>query len=288
MVKKNTKRLAFSKKWLNRYILQLVNEDTFEERFSLRLTRLNVFVWVSLTAIVLIVLTTVLIAFTPIREYIPGYSSQALERQDADLYFKSDSLQQLLSYQSEYVSNIQKVLIGDLEFEQVSPDSIMIDVPQIEEQDFATSRADSLLREAVRKEDKYNLFLSTTTNTTFVLFPPAQGPISDGYDAKEKHYAVDINIPINTPVKAAADGRVILTEWSVETGYVILLKHSNNLITVYKHNGKLTKSQGDLVRSGEVIAVSGNTGTLTTGPHLHFELWNDGYPVDPKAFIDFE
>lgn len=288
MVKKNTKRLAFSKKWLNRYILQLVNEDTFEERFSLRLTRLNVFVWVSLTAIVLIVLTTVLIAFTPIREYIPGYSSQALERQAADLYFKSDSLQQLLSYQSEYVSNIQKVLIGDLEFEQVSPDSIMIDVPQIEEQDFATSRADSLLREAVRKEDKYNLFLSTTTNTTFVLFPPAQGPISDGYDAKEKHYAVDINIPINTPVKAAADGRVILTEWSVETGYVILLKHSNNLITVYKHNGKLTKSQGDLVRSGEVIAVSGNTGTLTTGPHLHFELWNDGYPVDPKAFIDFE
>ena len=288
MVKKNTKRLAFSKKWLNRYILQLVNEDTFEERFSLRLTRLNVFVWVSLTAIVLIVLTTVLIAFTPIREYIPGYSSQALERQAADLYFKSDSLQQLLSYQSEYVSNIQKVLIGDLEFEQVSPDSIMIDVPQIEEQDFTTSRADSLLREAVRKEDKYNLFLSTTTNTTFVLFPPAQGPISDGYDAKEKHYAVDINIPINTPVKAAADGRVILTEWSVETGYVILLKHSNNLITVYKHNGKLTKSQGDLVRSGEVIAVSGNTGTLTTGLHLHFELWNDGYPVDPKAFIDFE
>ena len=252
------------------------------------MTRLNVFVWVSLTAIVLIVLTTVLIAFTPIREYIPGYSSQALERQAADLYFKSDSLQQLLSYQSEYVSNIQKVLIGDLEFEQVSPDSIMIDVPQIEEQDFTTSRADSLLREAVRKEDKYNLFLSTTTNTTFVLFPPAQGPISDGYDAKEKHYAVDINIPINTPVKAAADGRVILTEWSVETGYVILLKHSNNLITVYKHNGKLTKSQGDLVRSGEVIAVSGNTGTLTTGPHLHFELWNDGYPVDPKAFIDFE
>ena len=288
MAKKNTKRLAFSKKWLNRYILQLVNEDTFEERFSLRLTRLNVFVWVSLTAIVLIVLTTVLIAFTPIREYIPGYSSQALERQAADLYFKSDSLQQLLSYQSEYVSNIQKVLIGDLEFEQVSPDSLMIDVPQIEEQDFTTSRADSLLREAVRKEDKYNLFLSTTTNTTFVLFPPAQGPISDGYDAKEKHYAVDINIPINTPVKAAADGRVILTEWSVETGYVILLKHSNNLITVYKHNGKLTKSQGDLVRSGEVIAVSGNTGTLTTGPHLHFELWNDGYPVDPKAFIDFE
>ncbi len=288
MVKKNTKRLAFSKKWLNRYILQLVNEDTFEERFSLRLTGLNVFVWVSLTAIVLIVLTTVLIAFTPIREYIPGYSSQALERQAADLYFKSDSLQQLLSYQSEYVSNIQKVLIGDLEFEQVSPDSIMIDVPQIKEQDFTTSRADSLLREAVRKEDKYNLFLSTTTNTTFVLFPPAQGPISDGYDAKEKHYAVDINIPINTPVKAAADGRVILTEWSVETGYVILLKHSNNLITVYKHNGKLTKSQGDLVRSGEVIAVSGNTGTLTTGPHLHFELWNDGYPVDPKAFIDFE
>ena len=288
MAKKLVKGWRLPEKWLNNYILQFVNADTFEKKFSLRLTRLNVFVWASLCAIVLIFLTTILIAFTPIREYIPGYSSQELERRASELYFKSDSLQQLVGYQTEYIANIQKVLTGDLKFEQADPDNTSADVSGLSAGDLAPSQADSMLRETVRKEDKYNLFLSAKSGSNFVLFPPAQGPISADFNLKEKHFAVDVNVPINTPIKAAADGRVILTEWSVETGYVVLVEHSNNLLTVYKHNTKLTKSQGDIVKAGEVIAISGNTGTLTTGPHLHFELWNNGYPVDPKTFIDFE
>ena len=288
MAKKLVKGWRLPEKWLNNYILQFVNADTFEEKFSLRLTRLNVFVWASLCAIVLIFLTTILIAFTPIREYIPGYSSQELERRASELYFKSDSLQQLVGYQTEYIANIQKVLTGDLKFEQADPDNTSADVSGLSAGDLAPSQADSMLRETVRKEDKYNLFLSAKSGSNFVLFPPAQGPISADFNLKEKHFAVDVNVPINTPIKAAADGRVILTEWSVETGYVVLVEHSNNLLTVYKHNTKLTKSQGDIVKAGEVIAISGNTGTLTTGPHIHFELWNNGYPVDPKTFIDFE
>ena len=288
MAKKLVKGWRLPEKWLNNYILQFVNADTFEEKFSLRLTRLNVFVWASLSAIVLIFLTTILIAFTPIREYIPGYSSQELERRASELYFKSDSLQQLVGYQTEYIANIQKVLTGDLKFEQADPDNTSADVSGLSAGDLAPSQADSMLRETVRKEDKYNLFLSAKSGSNFVLFPPAHGPISADFNLKEKHFAVDVNVPINTPIKAAADGRVILTEWSVETGYVVLVEHSNNLLTVYKHNTKLTKSQGDIVKAGEVIAISGNTGTLTTGPHLHFELWNNGYPVDPKTFIDFE
>ena len=288
MAKKLVKGWRLPEKWLNNYILQFVNADTFEEKFSLRLTRLNVFVWASLSAIVLIFLTTILIAFTPIREYIPGYSSQELERRASELYFKTDSLQQLVGYQTEYIANIQKVLTGDLKFEQANPDNTSTDVSYLSAGDLAPSQADSMLRETVRKEDKYNLFLSAKSGSNFVLFPPAQGPISADLNLKEKHFAVDVNVPINTPIKAAADGRVILTEWSVETGYVVLVEHSNNLLTVYKHNTKLTKSQGDIVKAGEVIAISGNTGTLTTGPHLHFELWNNGYPVDPKTFIDFE
>jgi murein DD-endopeptidase MepM/ murein hydrolase activator NlpD len=290
MAKNKRRGWRLPKKWLNNYLLQIVNADTFEEQFKLRLTRLNVFVWISLSAIILVGLTSTLIAFTPIREYIPGYSSQELERKASELYFKSDSLQQLVSYQTEYIANIQKVLIGDLEFKQADPESLPIEITEIDPEDLAPSQADSLLRETVRKEDKYNLFLTATatSGSNFVLFPPAQGPISDDFDLNKKHFAVDINIPINTPVKAAADGRVILTEWSVETGYVILIEHSNNLLSIYKHNRKLTKSQGDIVKAGEVVAISGNTGTLTTGPHLHFELWNNGFPVDPKTFIDFE
>jgi len=144
------------------------------------------------------------------------------------------------------------------------------------------------MRERVDKEDKYRLVESATSKVNFVLFPPASGAISEGYNIDEKHFAVDIVLTKDTPIKATADGTVILAEWTTQTGYVVIIDHGNGLISAYKHNASLTKSQGDLVKSGEVIAISGNTGELTTGPHLHFELWNDGYPIDPTTFIDFK
>ena len=150
------------------------------------------------------------------------------------------------------------------------------------------SREHSLLREKVNKEDKYNLFESATSKVSFVLFPPVKGTISEGYNSQNKHYAVDIVVVEDTPVKATADGTVILAEWTTQTGYVTIIEHGNGLLSVYKHNASLTKHQGDLVKTGEVIAISGNTGELTTGPHLHFELWSNGYPIDPTTFIDFE
>ena len=121
-----------------------------------------------------------------------------------------------------------------------------------------------------------------------MLFPPVSGTISEPYNLEEKHYAVDVVVAKDTPVKATADGIVIFSEWTVSTGYVIILEHSYGLISVYKHNAELSKSQGDLVKAGEVIAIAGNTGELSTGPHLHFELWNDGYPINPTNFIDFK
>ena len=121
-----------------------------------------------------------------------------------------------------------------------------------------------------------------------MLFPPVNGQISEPYNTEQKHYAVDIVVAKNTPVKATADGTVIFAEWTAQTGFVILIEHSYGLLSVYKHNATLTKTQGDLVRAGEVIATSGNTGDLTTGPHLHFELWSDGYAVNPTNFIDFK
>ena len=124
--------------------------------------------------------------------------------------------------------------------------------------------------------------------TNFVLFTPVNGEISEEYNAENKHYAVDIVVAKNTPVKATADGTVIFAEWTVETGFVVLIEHSYGLISVYKHNATLTKEQGDFVKAGEVIATSGNTGDLSTGPHLHFELWSDGYSVNPTNFIDFK
>lgn len=285
--KKKDKR--FARKLLHKYRLVVLNEDTFEERFAIKLTRLNVFVIVMLSAIILIAGTTFLIAFTSLREFIPGYSSAKLKRQATELNFKTDSLQQVIALNEQYYASIKRVLTGDVKTVQFNRDSIIAaagnDVAAIK---VAATKEDSLLREKVDKEDKYNLFEKNVSGSNYVLFPPVNGTISEAYDLKTKHYAVDIVVAKNTPVKATADGTVIFAEWTAETGYVMIIEHSQELISVYKHNASLTKQQGDLVKSGEVIAMAGNTGEFTTGPHLHFELWSKGYPINPTNFIDFK
>lgn len=285
---KKTKK-KFAKKLLHKYRMVVLNEDTFEERFSFRLTRLNVFVAVGLSAIFLIAATTVLIAFTPLREYIPGYSSADLKEKAANLAYVSDSLQNVIRLNDQYLSSIKDALTGEFDPEQLNRDSILsTPITEQEYQEINRIKADSLLREEVAQEDKYNILPTATDNINFSLFPPVKGTISDPYSIEDKHYAVDIVTARNSPVKSVADGRVIFAEWTAETGYVIIIEHSYGLLSAYKHNASLTKSQGDMVRAGEVIATAGNTGELTTGPHVHFELWNEGNPVDPSEYIDFD
>jgi murein DD-endopeptidase MepM/ murein hydrolase activator NlpD len=188
-----------------------------------------------------------------------------------------------------YFESIKKVLTGDVKTVDFNKDSIIEAVNKdLNDINLTPSKEDSLLREKVDKEDKYNLFESAISASNFVLFPPVNGTISEEYNVKDKHYAVDIVVAKDTPVKATADGTVIFAEWTAETGYVVIIEHTYELISVYKHNASITKQQGDLVKAGEVIAMAGNTGQFTTGPHLHFELWNRGYPVNPTNFIDFK
>lgn len=279
----------FAKKLLHKYRLVILNEDTFEERFAIKLTRLNVFVIVSLSSILLVAGTIFLIAFTPLREYIPGYSSSKLKRQATELSFKTDSLRQVIEINDKYFASIKRVLTGDVAAVEFNKDSILDAFNEDPGKlTVLPTKQDSILREKVDKEDKYNFFESAISASNFVLFPPVNGNISEGYNVKEKHYAVDIIVAKNTPVKATADGTVIFAEWTAETGYVVIIEHSYELISVYKHNASLTKEQGDIVKAGEVIAISGNTGEFTTGPHLHFELWSKGYPINPTNFIDFK
>lgn len=288
MEKKTKKRKEIKRKLLHKYRLVILNESTFEEKISFKLSRLNVFVTGTLTIIGLIAFTTLLIAFTPLREYIPGYSSTALKRQATELTFKTDSLVNALNYTNRYLENIRMVLRGDIETVQINPDSISeslkIDAAQL---DLSPVREDSLLRAQVALEDKYNLFEQPTFDGSILLFPPLLGTISQDYDPNIKHFAVDIVAPRDTPVKSVAYGTVIFSEWTAATGYVVIVEHKEGLISAYKHNGSLIKEQGSVVRAGEVIATVGNTGELTTGPHLHFELWKDRTPVNPLNYFDF-
>lgn len=287
MAEKTKNKKKFKKKLLHKYRLVVLNEDTFEERYAIKLNRLNVFVLTALSAIILVGFTTIFIAYTPLREYIPGYSSTSLKKKATALTYKVDSLQQQLYFNSQYYASIKKVLTGDVTELEFNKDSIL-EAAKLEDIDVVyRNKEDSLLREKADAEDKYNLFDADTDGSNFILFPPVNGTISENYNIEEKHFAVDIVVPETTPVKATADGTVIFAEWTVDTGYVIILEHTNELISIYKHNGSITKEQGDLVKTGEVIALSGNTGALTTGPHLHFELWSKGYPINPTNFIDF-
>jgi len=289
MKQSNKNKKKFAKKLLHKYRLVVLNEDTFEERLSFKLTKLNVFVVVTLSAIILIAGTTFLIAFTGLREYIPGYSSAALKKQATELAFKTDSLQTALVLNNQYYASIRKVLSGDLEPANLNKDSLPKTIPgEPVMLDLSPSKADSLLRDEVAQEDKYNVLESAGSAMNFALFPPVKGPISEKYKLKSKHYAVDVVVAKNAPVKAVADGRVIFAEWSAGTGYVIIVEHDFGMTSVYKHNSSLTKEQGDFVRSGEVIATAGSTGELSTGPHLHFELWKEGNPVNPTDYIDFD
>ena len=285
---KNKKKRKLKQKLTDKYRLVILNEDTFQERFSLKLSRLNVFVFSGVFSILLIVLTTLLIAFTGIREYIPGYSSTALKKKATRLTYEADSLKNRLAIIESYTKALKPVLTGDIEPEKIDSITTEMQTIVVDETKLQATKQDSLFREKIDNKDLFPLYEGGENRIKNVFFSPLTGTISQPFDLNEKHYAIDIVAQTGTPVKAVADGTVILAEWTAETGYVITIQHSNEFISVYKHNGTLLKEQGDVVKSGEAIASVGSTGELTTGPHLHFELWNNGFPVNPTNYIDFQ
>ncbi len=485
MVKEKKNKLK--SKLTKKFRLVVLNEDSFEERFSFKLTRLNVFVLSGIFSVLLIAMTVLLIAFTPIKEYIPGFSSTELKRQATTLFYKTDSLQQQIKTLKKFTEAIRPILIGedkevgvalfekkkteikeieiripanndsikevvesirgqidstfksqflkekellekaykedqkilisenkteldkinethtvaleaqmgrvedlklklalkdknisDLEKQMALKDienkhniqllskdnrksvlkgklasekvrkevrdilkqeyrqkernleekhrdemlklsqslyakEAMIDslsfqivasqqkkvgeihneipfkeVDSADVQLMVRSKKDSIFREGVEREDRFSLFDFETDKVDVVFFAPVKGIITEEYNVKEKHYAVDVAVTKGTAVKAIADGTVIFAEWTAETGYVIIIEHTNKYLSVYKHNEIIYRKQGDLVKSGEVMSIAGSSGEYSTGPHLHFEMWYKGYPVNPVNFIEFE
>ena len=278
-------------KLTNKYRLVILNEDTFEERFSFKLSRLDVYVFGSIFAFILIILTSILIAYTPLREYVPGYSSTALRQKATNISNELDSLRNIAYINNSKLDAMMSVIKGEENasnyyqkvdsLQQINLDSVFQGVVY-------GSKADSIFRQEIDNLDQYNVNTNQTNQISMVLFSPVTGTITNVFNSEEDHFAIDIAVKKNAPIKAIADGTVIFSEWSVDTGFVIILDHGSNLLSVYKHNSQLFKKQGELVKSGEVIASAGSTGELSTATHLHFELWYNGYPIDPTNFMDFE
>jgi murein DD-endopeptidase MepM/ murein hydrolase activator NlpD len=282
------KRQQLLKKLYTKRRLVILNEDSFEETFSLKLNLMNVFVVGSVGAIFIIFVTTYIIAFTPLREYIPGYASSKLKQEALEMAIKSDSLEQSVKINNAYITSIKKVLTGDLEYAKLNKDSIKALGPEgIDEASIVPTENEKKLRDQVIKEDKFNVFDSAQPKVGFVLFAPVQGTIIEKYSPKNKHLAVTVALGKNTPIKSIGAGTIIFSDWTPSSGYVVIIRHKDDILSVYKNAASVTKSQGNIVKSGEVIALAGTSIPQKTNATLRFELWKDGFPIDPTQFINF-
>ena len=288
-MKNEKQNKTFLKRIFNDYKVVVSSEDTFEEKLSFKANKINAFIIMLLYSIILIAFTISIVFFTQLREMVPGYSSSDLLNRAIYLTKKTDSLEQQIALNNKFYKSIEDVLSGNVD-EFISRDELSIDSNLINPDIFTISPnlQDSILRQYVENEDKFNLTNNELIIENKMFFSPIKGEITQSFNFNENHFAVDIAADIGTPVKSVLDGKIIFSEWSLETGYVVVIDHGENIISVYKHNSKILKEQNNFVQAGEVIAYSGNQGNLSTGPHLHFELWKNGTPIDPEPLLNFK
>ena len=279
-------REKYWSKLFHKYRFVIMKDSSFEEKLSVKLTRINVIAFLATLVFLCFFSTMLLIAYTPLSEYVPGKSSIEVQKSLIELNIKSDSLEAILVSRSIYLENINKIINGE---ELVTPENYAeITNTQIPIS-FEKSKEDSLFRVKVEAEDKSSIYKKDkpNNNTTLMFFTPITGLISDGYNNKTKHFGIDLVAKEKSRISSVLEGTVVISHWAYETGYVIGVQHKNDYLSFYKHNSVLLKSVGDYVNAGDHIAIIGNSGELSSGPHLHFELWHKGIPVNPENYISF-
>ena len=287
---KGQKSGKFMQRMRNEYRLVISTTDTFQEKWGIRLTRLNVLVALGAFFLIILALSWVVISFTPIREFMPGTTNTSISQQVVGNALRADSLHREVELWSNYLSNLRTIFRGEApeSYTIASSDTV---AAQREEERPALSVEDSLLRAHMEQDLKLSLTPGKGKDELSAilrnLYPPARGQVSNGFDASTRHYATDIVSKPETPICAIADGTVVMAMWSSEEGYVIAIQHGAGLLSIFKHNKQLLKKVGDPVHRADTVATMGNTGTLTTGPHLHFELWHDGRPLNAEDYIAF-
>ncbi len=270
------------------YRLIIYNDSTIQTVWSIKLTPIKVATLGSLGAILLILLTSVIIAYTPLRENIPGYPNAKVREQIILNYMMIDSLENEIKTRDNYMEKVKTLFQGEVPLDESQTADSGLKPKEVK---FKSFNADSVFQNKLM-EEKLSLSilkdpkrLPSIANIHF--FTPLRGMITNKFDPKTEHLAVDVVGAMNARISSVLDGTVIFAGWTMETGYSIYVQHENNIISAYKHNAELLKAVGEKVKAGDVIAIMGNSGELTTGPHLHFELWHNGIALDPETYIDF-
>ena len=282
----SSKKNNIKKRESKNYRLVIQEEKTYKEKFKLKLSRTNVFLTGTFFSLIIVSITTSIIFFTPVREYIPGYDTTKMRIQAINNLERLDSLINQLSINENYLQAVFQTINGEDYKNIYTNESQRISV-DLSELDMSLRVEDSILRKVVEREDKFNVIESETQTLNLEMSPPVRGIIIESFDVSIKHYGVDIVLKEQTPIKAVADGIVLLSEWTIDSGHTVIVYHKDQLTSVYKHNYLSKVKTGDYVKQGQVVALSGNTGELTSGPHLHFELWDSNGPINPEDFIIF-
>jgi murein DD-endopeptidase MepM/ murein hydrolase activator NlpD len=289
MTKKKQKLLERLK---NKYKLVILNDETFEEKASFTLNRLNVFIVGSVLLVLLIGIVTSILIFTPLKEYIPGYADVSLRRDISEMALRVDSMQMVIDANDKYIENVKGVINGTVGLnDTINKNS----KPSLKDTTFrigAKPEEDSLLRLMIEDQNQYGFAIKEnnvkpTGIAGYAFFTPVKGIITEKYNPKKGHYGIDIAATKGLPVKAALEGTIVMASWTSDGGYVLAIQHGNDLLSIYKHCSVLFKKVGNFVRSGEPVAIVGDSGEMQTGPHVHFELWYKGNAVNPKEYINF-
>jgi murein DD-endopeptidase MepM/ murein hydrolase activator NlpD len=282
-----SKKRAFLNKLKDQYRLTIFNDSTFQSVWSIKLSRLKVFTLFSVASLIIVILVTFIIAATGLREYIPGYPDAKQRQMMVNTALKVDSLEIELAKRDEFFKGIKSIISGE-----VPDDNNVIDTAsETYDVSFTEYNHDSVFQDNLLAEQTSLSIQNNTRKKTELsqmhFYVPVKGIVTNHFNRSADHFGVDLVSDPNARICTVLEGTVIFSGWTLETGYVMYIQHDADLVSVYKHNAELLKTTGDKVKAGEAVAIIGNSGALTTGPHLHFELWHRGNAINPEQYIDF-
>jgi murein DD-endopeptidase MepM/ murein hydrolase activator NlpD len=286
--KPQPKAKKLMKKLKSRFRLTVLNEKTFEEQLSYSLTPLNLIILLGGFLVVFGTLFYLLVAYTPIKTLLPGYSDGSFNTEAMEARMRVDSLTEEMREKDRYLADFRVIISGGKLSNAADTGAHNIQEANLS---YRVSEMDEALRAKISEEDRFSIQATDKEKKTtggLLLYRPVSGKVSNAFDPKKGHYGIDIIAPKEDPVKAVLDGTIVFASFTSDGGNVVHIQHSNNLISVYKHNSALLKKNGDRVKAGESIAFIGNSGEYSEGPHLHFELWENGSPVNPVDYIQLD
>lgn len=279
--------MAKDKQERNSYKIILYDQTNLHEVSSFNVTSVNIIAYVGLLVVVIAGILTLLFIYTPLGLLLPNSSENKFRDGMEDLAMRADSLEHVIEVRADYFQSIRNLMDGRLETEAAVADSVI----ERQKIDFAKNKHDSILQSLIEEEEQKTMAMINQNNRDkfkkMTFYMPVKGTVTEKFDVNKGHLGIDIAAKGDEPILSTLPGTVIIANWSIETGHVIQVQHENNMLSIYKHNSTLLKKVGDKVEAGEPIAIIGNSGELTSGTHLHFELWHNGVAVNPELYIAY-